>query len=70
MASPKKKRLLRSLGIPGVRGSVPLEQPATEPAPEPVKTTPAPAAKPVPKPVVKPAVSAPKVALKPKKKKN
>ena len=45
MASPKKKRFLRSLGIPGVRGSVPLEQPAPEPAPEPVKAAPAPVAK-------------------------
>ncbi len=70
MASPKKKRFLRSLGIPGVRGSVPLEQPAPEPAPEPVKAAPAPAPKPAPKPVVKPAVAAPKVALRPKKKKN
>ena len=65
MASPKKKRLLRSLGIPGVRGSVPLEQPA----PEPVKVKPAPEAKPAPKPFVRPASAAPKVALKPKKKK-
>ena len=64
MASPKKKRLLRSLGIPGVRGSVPLA-----PVPEPVKAEPVPAAKPAPKPFVRPASAAPKVALKPKKKK-
>ena len=69
MASPKKKRLLRSLGIPGVRGSVPLEQPAPTPVPEPIKAEPVPAAKPAPKPFVRPASAAPKVALKPKKKK-
>jgi len=64
MASPKKKRLLRSLGIPGVRGSVPLEQPA--PAPEPVKAEPVPAVKPAPKVVVKPVVKpAPRAAVKP-----
>tara|TARA_R100001079_G_C4393920_1_gene128478 strand:- start:406 stop:609 length:204 start_codon:yes stop_codon:yes gene_type:complete len=65
MASPKKKRLLRALGIPGVRGSQPLE------APEPVlpvaEPTPAPKpkVKPAVKPVVKPAV---RKAVLPKKK--
>jgi hypothetical protein len=52
MASPKKKRFLRSLGIPGVRGSHPLEEAAPEPAPEPV-------------PVVKPVKPAPKAVVKP-----
>ena len=47
MASPKKKRFLRTLEIPGVRRSVPLEQPT----PEPVKVKPAPEAKPKSKPV-------------------
>jgi hypothetical protein len=36
MASPKKKRILRDLNIPGARGSEALEQPAPTPAPEPV----------------------------------
>ena len=68
MASPKKKRLLRALGIPGVRGSQPLEAPAPapEPAPPVVEAVPAaPVPKPKAKPVVKPAKR--KVAL-PKKK--
>ena len=58
MASRRKKRFLRSLGLPGVRGSQPLESPVQEEkAPEPV-VVPAPK----PKPVVKPA---PKVIVKP-----
>ena len=56
MASRKKKRFLRSLGIPGVRGSQPLELPVQE------KNAPEPVAVPAPKPVVKPA---PKVIVKP-----
>jgi len=49
MASPKKKRILRALGIPGVRGSEALEQPVTTPVPESV---------------VKPVVVAPKSKVK------
>ena len=49
MASPKKKRILRDLNIPGVRGSKALEQTAPSPAPEPV---------------VKPVVVAPKSKVK------
>jgi len=62
MASRRKKRFLRSLGLPGVRGSQPLESPVQEEkAPEPVVVpTPKPVAKPAPavvvKPLVKPAV--------------
>ena len=56
MASRRKKRFLRSLGLPGVRGSQPLESPVQEKkAPEPVVV-------PMPKPVVKPA---PKAVVKP-----
>ncbi len=65
MASRRKKRLLRRLGLPGVRGSQPLESSVQEKkAPEPVA---APTPKPVVKPVVKPAVKpAPKpVVVKP-----
>ena len=65
MASPKKKRLLRALGIPGVRGSQPLEAPAPAPEPTPPVVEAAPVPKPAVKPVVKPAVR--KIAL-PKKK--
>jgi len=66
MASPKKKRLLRSLGIPGVRGSVPLEQPVPAPEPAKVEPVPAPKVKPAPLPAVKPA---PKAVIKPRSKK-
>ena len=56
MASRRKKRFLRSLGLPGVRGSQPLESPVQEEkVPEPVVV-------PIPKPVVKPA---PKAVVKP-----
>ena len=65
MASKKKKRLLRALGIPGVRGSQPLEAPAPAPEPTPPVVEAAPVPKPAVKPVVKPAVR--KIAL-PKKK--
>ena len=65
MASPKKKRLLRALGIPGVRGLQPLEAPAPAPEVSPPVAEPAPAPKPVVKPVVKPTKR--KAAL-PKKK--
>ena len=65
MASAKKKRLLRALGIPGVRGSQPLEAPAPAPEVSPPVAEPAPAPKPVVKPVVKPTKR--KAAL-PKKK--
>tara|TARA_R100000234_G_scaffold110567_1_gene83039 strand:- start:64 stop:303 length:240 start_codon:yes stop_codon:yes gene_type:complete len=76
MASPKKKRFLRINGLPGVRGSAPLEQSA--PAPEPVKAKPAPEPKLKPvkkqekqkevKPIAKPQKVASKVSLKPKAK--
>ena len=65
MAAKKKKRLLRALGIPGVRGSQPLEAPAPAPEPTPPVVEAAPVPKPAVKPVVKPAVR--KIAL-PKKK--
>ena len=65
MASKKKKRLLRALGVPGVRGSQPLEAPAPAPEPTPPVVEAAPVPKPAVKPVVKPAVR--KIAL-PKKK--
>jgi len=56
MASRRKKRFLRSLGLPGVRGSQPLESPVQEEkGPEPVVV-------PIPQPVVKPA---PKAVVKP-----
>ena len=65
MASKRKKRFLRALGIPGVRGSQPLEVPAPAPEVSPPVAEPAPAPKPVVKPVVKPTKR--KIAL-PKKK--
>jgi hypothetical protein len=65
MASKRKKRYLRALGIPGVRGSQPLEVPAPAPEPAPPVVEAAPVPKPAVKPVVKPAVR--KIAL-PKKK--
>jgi hypothetical protein len=69
MASPKKKRFLRSLGIPGVRGSHPLEEAAPEPAPvvKPVKPAPKAVVKPVPVPKALPktiAIPRPKVKKK------
>lgn len=74
MASPKKKRFLRLLGHPGVRGSQPLEAPAEVVAPSaPVE---APASKevakpqPEPEPVAKePKAPAKRVSRKSRKKK-
>ena len=71
MASPKKKRILRALGLPGVRASGPLEEAKPEvapaPAPEPVKAEPV---KPAPKAVVKPKQKVKtKAVAKPRRKK-
>ena len=54
MASPKKKRILRVLNIPGVRGSEALEQTAPTPVPEPVVVVPEPKVKTAPVRITKP----------------
>ena len=42
MASKRKKRYLRALGIPGVRGSQPVEAPVPAPEPAPPVVVPEP----------------------------